>query len=144
MFRPDDIDGYLVSYLECLAHEIDLAATFDRSTMIVHERVQLRTFEVLGKKLGCDLSGAYACYNPIFQAQRHVAPAGLSADHLQLAERYYVRLCELFENPVLECPSKAGLDRIRRDLDIDLKRLTGARQVRQTDHREESEMLVTR
>ena len=84
MFRPDDLNEYALSYLECLALEIDLVCTFDRATILVHEKIVPDTFILIGDWLGCDLTEAYArCYQPHFSEQRHTVPDGVRIDLLK-------------------------------------------------------------
>jgi hypothetical protein len=125
MFGPHDISDYLVSYLECLALEVDLVCTFDRATILVHERIRPETFTDLGRWLDCDLGNAYGrCYERHFSGPRHAAPSGLQADQLAIATHYYERLCRIFENAPLALPLMTELWRIRHDLGADIKRLT--------------------
>lgn len=123
MFRPNNMIEYLVSYLECLALEIDLACTFDHATILVHECITPDTFACLGNWLGCDLRGAYArWYEPNFPGSSHAPPGGLG-DLLELADSYYQRLRRQFDAGPCSHPSMTEIARIRRDLGEDILRL---------------------
>jgi hypothetical protein len=123
MFRPDDINKYAVSYLECLALEIDLVRTFDRATILVHENVVPDTFVSLGEWLGCDLRNAYAqCYEAHFSMPRHGVPDCLRRDLLDMAEHYYLRLRKLVETSPFGHLSTMEMARLRQDLRADIAR----------------------
>jgi hypothetical protein len=123
MFQPDDLNEYALSYLECLALEIDLACTFDRVTVLVHEKIVPETFIRLGDWLGCDLGDAYArYYEPHFSKPRHTVPDGLRIDLLNMADCYYRRLRQEVEDAPVGRLSTIELTRIRRDLREDILR----------------------
>lgn len=129
MFQPDDLDEYVVSYLECLALQIDLVCSFDYATILVHESINPDTFIDLGHWLGCDLRNAYArCYEPQFLGPRHGHPDGLRTNLLELAETYYHRLCKQFETAPCGDPSMIELARIRQNLRIDILNLQAREQ----------------
>jgi hypothetical protein len=124
LFNLDDLDEYVLSYLECLALQIDLVSTFDHATMLVHERITRDTFVDLGNWLGCDLHDAYGrWYEPHFSEPRHAMAGGLRPDLLELADSYYVRLRRQFESAPCSQPSMVELARIRLDLRADIQRL---------------------
>jgi Sulfotransferase family len=123
MFRPDDINVYALSYLECLALEIDLVCTFDRATIFVHENIVPDTFTRLGNWLGCDLSDAYArYYEPHFSEPRHTVPDGLRIDLLDVADYYYQSLRQQVESAQVGRLSSQELARIRYDLHAEILR----------------------
>jgi len=126
MFEPSAIDNYIVSYLECLSHELDIFFLFDRSVFVTYEDIEPQTFEVLGKWLGCDLGQAFSCYNEDRLASRHPAPIGADPALLQLAVTYYTRLRRLIDPSTLTCTSRFALDKLHRELAADVARLTEA------------------
>lgn len=125
MFPEVGLAPAVVSYLECLALEIDLLATFDDAVILVHEHIEESTFIRLGEWLNCDLSHAYErCYELQFQGPRHAKPAGLGGDLLELCTHYYDRLCHALEASDFGCVSLLEMARIRRVLRTDIARLT--------------------
>jgi Sulfotransferase family len=117
MFRPDDLNEYALSYLECLILEIDMVCTIDRATILVHGKIVPDTFILIGEWLGCDLSDAYArCYEPHFSEPSHTVPDGLRIDLLDVANYYYERLRQEVESAPVGRLSLINLERIRHDL----------------------------
>jgi hypothetical protein len=121
MFRPSDLNEYVLSYFECLALQIDLVSTFDHATILVHESISPDTFVHLGEWLDCDLRNAYSSwYEPHYADARHTVPVGLQTDLLEMAESYYYRLRRNFESGPCGRPSMIDLVRIRHDLRADI------------------------
>ena len=68
MFKPDDLSLYAESYLRSLELCLALHDTVPNVLMLFHEDIDQGTFNIIGKKLGIDLSAAGASYDKKFQA----------------------------------------------------------------------------
>ena len=68
MFKPDDLSLYAESYLRTLELCLALYDTLPNVLMLFHEDIDQGTFNMIGKKLGIDLSTSGASYQKKIQA----------------------------------------------------------------------------
>ena len=109
MFHVEDMRPYFVSYMECLAHEVNIYLTFDRTYFLVYEMIDRRTFEILGRHLEIELDEAYSEYDPARQSAQHEGDFGPLTPLLAIAEDWYARLRSFVDPETLRCPNRVGL-----------------------------------
>ncbi len=80
MFKPQDLSVYADSYLQSLELVLALNDTMPNVYVLFHESINQHAFDVIGEKLGVNLSGFYAAnYHAPYQVvERH------EADHERL------------------------------------------------------------
>jgi hypothetical protein len=69
MFKPEDLLLYADSYLQALLLILAFTETLPNAYVLFHESINQRTFDIIGERLGVDLSGTYeANYHKPYQA----------------------------------------------------------------------------
>jgi hypothetical protein len=126
MFSPKSIDDYILSYLECLYHEINIYRCLERVIFVVYEDIRASTFDVIGKWLNCDLSDPISFYDEEFQMSPRQQPVGADSELLALAQAYYERLKALIDPATLSVKSKLELHLMQIDLAHDIVDVRGA------------------
>jgi len=91
---PETIEMYAESFLRTLYLQLRCLFLFNRTYFVIHDRMSARTFEVLSKELGIDLSDAWRLYD---ETRMHTPPARLPELESSAAVR---RTCAAYEDLV--------------------------------------------
>jgi hypothetical protein len=116
MFLPDQIDDYIVSYLECLAHQIDIYFTCENVFFLPLDNIGSDTFKRIGERMNCNFDHAHKFYDQSVQKRSHPVVQAVDSVLLMQAINSFERVCALFESSDLECSNRHELLKLRLNL----------------------------